>query len=129
MNNLEQKWKKIKQPNPRLQPTPASQPKLLKEQRRAVLLRGGRLWPRLKDRTLNYSFRFPVKMVIRIRNRPSGPHSRILRIGSPRYATMLDPKEHGIKHASRGRAHRCSSLGGRAEPPPLGAFRKVEYIF
>jgi hypothetical protein len=39
-------------PNTRLQPTPAAQPKLLKEQRRAVLLREGSLWPRLKERTL-----------------------------------------------------------------------------
>jgi hypothetical protein len=45
----------------------------------------------------------------------TGPNSRILRIGSPHSANMLDPKEYGIKHASpasRGRAHRCSSLGG-----------------
>ena len=33
---------------------------------------------------------------------------------------MLDPKEHGIKHTSRGRAHRCSSLGGWDEPPAVG---------
>jgi hypothetical protein len=35
--------------------------------------RGGRLWPRLSERTLNCDFGFPVKMVIEIRMWPSTP--------------------------------------------------------
>jgi hypothetical protein len=50
--------------NTRLQATPASQPKLLKEQERAVLLRGGRLWPRLSEKMLDCDLIFPAKMVI-----------------------------------------------------------------
>jgi hypothetical protein len=44
----------------------------------------------------------------------AGPHSRILRIGSPRFviATVLEVHRNGC--TPRGPAHRCSSLGGLA---------------
>jgi hypothetical protein len=72
--------------------------------------RGGRLWPRLKVRTLDCDFGFPAKMVTTWRKWPSGPHSRILRIGSPRSATITTQRTKSSGDAPRGQDHRCSSL-------------------
>ncbi len=108
-------------PNTRLQPTLASQPKLLEEQRRAVLLREGRLWPRLSKRTLKMRFNISCyKRLLNCKSRPSGPHSRILRIGSPRFATKTARGTRASSFALRGQDNRCSSLGGQTEPPAVG---------
>jgi hypothetical protein len=118
-------------PNTRLQPTPASRSKLVKEKRRSVFLRGGRSWSKFSEKTPNGVLKFPSRMVLVIRARPSGPRSRILRIGSPRSATIITQRTKlsgnapPASPASRGRGVRAGAGAGgaRAEPPAIGQHR------
>jgi len=97
--------KTVVPPNPRLQATPAAQPKLLKKQWRAVLFRGGRPWPRLREKTPDCGLGIPVKMVITTQKWPSG---------SPLAKSW---------HRKVTDAH-CS--GGRLSRQPLGGIQRMK---